>query len=122
LGGIHFDLEFMPRIEPATGEVVPNYTMLTQNCDSHPLLSLMHRPDPKLPADAQDKRSVVPIAPEHWDQWLHCTKDQDLALIQLPDVGCISHAATDPAVKVPLPVCPCAVTAQPKIRPSQVVR
>jgi hypothetical protein len=26
---------------PETGEVVPSYTMITQNCDGHPLLGLM---------------------------------------------------------------------------------
>jgi len=51
--------------DPATGEVVPNYTMLTQNCDAHPLLNRFHKPDPKLPADKQDKRSVVPIEREN---------------------------------------------------------
>ena len=45
--------------DPQTGEVVPSYTMLTQNCDAHPLLNRMHKPDPALPPDAQDKRSVV---------------------------------------------------------------
>ena len=35
--------------------------MLTINADSHPLMSRMHKPDPKLPADQQDKRSVIPI-------------------------------------------------------------
>lgn len=28
---------------------------------SHPLVSRMYKPDPKLPADQQDKRSVIPI-------------------------------------------------------------
>ena len=29
--------------DPETGEVVPNYSMITQNCDDHPLLKLMHK-------------------------------------------------------------------------------
>ena len=28
--------------DPQTGEVIPHYSMLTQNCDGHPLLGLMH--------------------------------------------------------------------------------
>ena len=44
--------------------------MLTINADSHPLMSRMHKPDPKLPADQQDKRSVIPIEMEDLDQWL----------------------------------------------------
>ena len=35
--------------------------MLTVNADSHPLMSRMHKPDPKLPTDQQGKRSVMPI-------------------------------------------------------------
>lgn len=50
-------------IDPATGEVVPSYTMLTMNSDSHPMLRRLHKPDPKLPADQQDKRAVVHIEP-----------------------------------------------------------
>ena len=56
--------------DPATGEIVPNYTMLTVNCDAHPLLGRLHKPDPKLPDDAQDKRSVVSVEPEQWATWL----------------------------------------------------
>lgn len=31
----------------------------------------MHRPDPKRPPNMQDKRSVIPIAAEDVDLWLH---------------------------------------------------
>lgn len=89
---------------PSTGEVVPNYSMITQNCDAHPLMRLMHRPDPKLPADAQDKRAVVPVEREDWDEWLHGTQDQAEALIGLPTMECIRHAAADPAKAVALPL------------------
>lgn len=44
-----------------TGEIIESYSMLTMNADSHPLMSRMHKPDPKLPDDKQDKRSVVVI-------------------------------------------------------------
>ncbi|KGH27319.1 hypothetical protein P353_18735 [Comamonas testosteroni] len=33
----------------------------------------MHKPDPKLPADQQDKRSVIPIEMQDVDQWLAAT-------------------------------------------------
>jgi putative SOS response-associated peptidase YedK len=49
--------------DPASGEIVPSYSMITINCDGHPLLGRLHKPDPKLPDDAQDKRSVVPLEP-----------------------------------------------------------
>lgn len=58
--------------------------MLTQNCDAQPLLRLFHKPDPTLPAGRQDKRSVVPIEREHWDEWLNGSVDEAAGLIKLP--------------------------------------
>ena len=74
--------------DPNTGELVANYTMITCNCDGHPLLARLHRPekDPKtgevLPIDKQDKRAVVHIDKADWDTWLHGTEAQALALIR----------------------------------------
>lgn len=56
--------------DPGTGEIVESYTMLTINADSHPVMSRMHRPDPKLPLDQQDKRSVVAIELADVPTWL----------------------------------------------------
>ena len=67
--------------DPATGEVVPNFTALTVNCDDHPMLARLHKPDPKLPADQQDKRSLVHVAPGNWEQWLHGSEDWARALL-----------------------------------------
>lgn len=65
-----------------TGELVPNFTLLTCNCDDHPMLARLHRPDPKLAQDRQDKRSLAHIEPQHWDRWLHGTTEEALQLIQ----------------------------------------
>ncbi|MCU0920990.1 MAG: SOS response-associated peptidase [Burkholderiaceae bacterium] len=65
---------------PATCEIVPNYTMLTVNCDGHPLLGRLHKPNPKLPDDAQDKRSVVPLEPDQWPAWLSAPMGEALAM------------------------------------------
>jgi putative SOS response-associated peptidase YedK len=67
--------------DAATGEVVPNFTMITCNCDGHPLLGRLHKPDPKLPADQEDKRSLIHLDPVNWDQWLHGTTEEALALV-----------------------------------------
>lgn len=72
--------------DKASGEVYDSYTMLTMNADAHPLMSRMHKPDPRLGPDQQDKRSVVPIALEDVDTWLAGTREQAAALIQLPPV------------------------------------
>lgn len=61
--------------DPTTGELVPNFTALTVNCNDHPLLSRLHKPevDPHtrqpLPWAEQDKRSLVHIEPAHWQAW-----------------------------------------------------
>ena len=72
--------------DPATGELVESYTMLTINADSHPLMSRMHKPDPKLPADSQDKRSVIPIELADVDQWLEGSLTDAQALLRLAPV------------------------------------
>ena len=90
--------------DPQTGEVVPSYTMITQNCDGHPLLGLMHKPEPKLPPDKQDKRAVVPLEQGQWDQWLNGSTTQAEELIRVPDVGLFKHGAADAAQQITLPI------------------
>lgn len=79
---------------PASGELVESYTMLTINADSHPLMSRMYRPDPKPPADEQDKHSVIPIEMQDIDQWLSgAVKDAAQLLMLAPiDLFDASHA------------------------------
>lgn len=67
-------------VDHGTGEVVPNYTMITQPADGHPVLSLMHRP-------GKEKRGVVMLEQQGWDAWLHGTAAQADALISLPPLG-----------------------------------
>ena len=69
-----------------SGEIHESYTMLTINADSHPLMSRMHRPDPKRPPELQDKPSVVPIALTDVAAWLSGTVEEAKALVQLPAV------------------------------------
>jgi putative SOS response-associated peptidase YedK len=70
--------------DPASGEIVPSFTMITLNCDGHPLLGRLHRPDPSLPDDAQDKRSVLPLEPADWRTWLCGDADDARALMRVP--------------------------------------
>lgn len=69
--------------DKATGEVHESYTMLTINADAHPLMSRMHKPDPKLGPDQQDKRSVIPIELSDVDTWLAGTQAEAAALLRL---------------------------------------
>ena len=70
--------------DPASGEIVPSYSMITINCDDHPLLARLHRPDPKLPAEAQDKRSVVVLEPGDWPAWLDGDEASARSLMTVP--------------------------------------
>jgi putative SOS response-associated peptidase YedK len=88
--------------EPDSGELVVSYTMLTQNCDQHPLLALMHKPDPTLPPDQQDKRAVIPIEREDWDRWLNGSLEDAMSLVKLPDADLFSHGAADPGKQADL--------------------
>lgn len=69
-------------IDPANGESLLSFTLLTQNADRHPLMNRMHKPDRKLPADAQDKRSVVPLAADDVEAWLFGSPAQAAALVR----------------------------------------
>lgn len=69
--------------DKATGEVFESYSMLTQNCDTHSLLSRFHKPEPDLPADQQDKRTVVPIEVDEVDTWLKGTIEEASELVRL---------------------------------------
>ena len=90
--------------DPQTGELVPNFTMITCNCDGHPLLGRLHKPDPKLPPDQQDKRAVAHIDPMDWHTWLHGAQADALELVrpQVTEVFDLSDArATDALLASP---------------------
>jgi putative SOS response-associated peptidase YedK len=70
--------------DKSTGEIVESYTMLTLNADRHPLMARMHKPDPGVGSDQQDKRSVVSIETTDVDQWLFGTLEQAKDLMRLP--------------------------------------
>lgn len=75
--------------DPATGEEVESYTMLTLHANSHPLMKRMHKPDVDpatkmpLPFDQQDKRSVIVIEQADVDQWLAGTVQEAQELLRL---------------------------------------
>ena len=69
--------------ESTTGEVFESYTMLTQNCDGHPLLSRFHKPESDLPPDSQDKRTVVPLEVADLRTWLIGSHEEAASLVRL---------------------------------------
>ena len=89
--------------DPASGEVVPNFTMMTQNCDQAPVFNLMHRHDPKRPDHMQDKRMVVPLEKCDWNTWLHGTLNEAEALIRVPPLDLFVHGPLVEGLAVTLP-------------------
>ena len=53
-----------------TGEWHASFTMLTLNADTHPIFKELHRPDPKREPSHQDKRMVVILNEDSYDNWL----------------------------------------------------
>lgn len=61
----------------------------------------MHKPDPKLASDAQDKRSVIPIEAGDVVQWLAGTIEEAKQLLRLPPVEVfVSGPIVPPAMLV----------------------
>ena len=77
---------------PFNSRLGERYTMLTVNADAHPLMSRMHKPDPKLPTDQQDKRSVVAIEQADAEQWLLGSTEEIKALLHAPAMYFIEGA------------------------------
>lgn len=73
----------------ATGEIHESYTMLTINADDHPLIRRMHKPKPTLPADQQDKRSVIAIEQGDVERWLLGSAQEVAELLQAPAMAVI---------------------------------
>lgn len=78
-----------------SGELLDSYTLLTLNADAQPLMRRMHKPDPTLPADQQDKRSVIPIEPPDVATWLHGSLDDASRLLRLAPVERFAAAPAD---------------------------
>ena len=83
-------------VDRASGVELESYTMLTINADAHPLMRRMHKPDPRLPPDRQDKRSVVAIERADVDRWLHAPAAEAARLMKPPAVELIADGPAPP--------------------------
>jgi putative SOS response-associated peptidase YedK len=73
-----------------TGEIVSSFSMLTVNADGHPVMGQFHRP-------GDEKRSVVVLAPERFQTWLHADVKEAMQLCTVPSDGTF---VTEPALQV----------------------
>jgi putative SOS response-associated peptidase YedK len=65
--------------EEDNGQQSFSFTQITINADEHPLMKRFHKP-------GDEKRSLVVIAKEDFDDWLSCSKlELARAFLQLPD-------------------------------------
>jgi putative SOS response-associated peptidase YedK len=58
------------------GELIYSYTMLTVNADEHPLMHLFHKP-------TDEKRMVVVVPPERYQDWLEAPVDLSMTFMRL---------------------------------------
>lgn len=61
-----------------SGEWVNSFSMLTLNADTHSIFRELHRPDPKRPAEKQDKCMVVILNEDAYDAWLEVPAEKSL--------------------------------------------
>ncbi len=72
-------------IEPLTGEVVTSFSMLTVNADGHPVMGRFHRP-------GDEKRSVVLLPTDRFNDWLHASVEEAQNMIVVPAPGLLECA------------------------------
>ncbi|KRB78297.1 SOS response-associated peptidase [Noviherbaspirillum sp. Root189] len=75
--------------KPATDKGLPllSFSMLTINADGHPLMQRFHRPD-------DEKRMLVILRPDQYDEWLHCPVDEvSVFLERYPADALTAHPA-----------------------------
>lgn len=65
--------------EPETGELIVSFSMLTIEASKHPLMNRCHKPN-------DEKRTVVPLRPELFQDWLNASPDTAHELLQLSSI------------------------------------
>lgn len=76
-------------VDPANGEGMVSFSLLTLNCDEHPILRRLHKPD-------DEKRTLFIVPPSDYSTWLTATPDEARSMLALPDPA---RVALSPAPK-----------------------
>lgn len=83
--------EFKP--DGGNGLPLLSFTMLTINADGHALMQRFHKPD-------DEKRMLVILRPEQYDDWLHCPlEDAPEFFVRYPAERMVAHPAPRTARK-----------------------
>jgi len=56
--------------------LIVSFSMLTINADKHPVMNRLHKPE-------DEKRTVVPLKPELFEDWLNATPESAKDLLSL---------------------------------------
>jgi len=74
--------------DPATGELVTSFSMLTVNADEHPVMNQFHKP-------GDEKRTPVILAPHQFDAWLGADTPAAMAMMNAAQMPLLaSHSAS----------------------------
>jgi putative SOS response-associated peptidase YedK len=65
--------------EPETGGLIVSFSMLTIEANKHPIMNRCHKPD-------DEKRTVVPLRPDLFNDWLNATPETAQALLNLASI------------------------------------
>jgi len=71
--------------EPETGELIVSFSMLTINAGNHSVMKRFHKPE-------DEKRTVVPLRPELFNDWLNATPESAKSLLQIESMTDLSFA------------------------------
>ena len=71
--------------EPESGELIVSFSMLTIDAGEHPIMKRFHKPE-------DEKRTVVPLRPELFKDWLNATPESAQSLLQLNSMPELSFA------------------------------
>lgn len=65
--------------EPETGELIVSFSMLTIEASQHPVMNRCHKPE-------DEKRTIVPLKPNLFQDWLNATPESAKELLNLGSI------------------------------------
>ena len=69
--------------EPDTGELIVSFSMLTIDASNHLVMKRFHKPE-------DEKRTVVPLRPELFNDWLNATPESAKSLLKIESMPDLS--------------------------------
>ena len=71
--------------DPESGKLIVSFSMLTINADNHSVMKRFHKPE-------DEKRTVVPLRAELFNDWLNASPESAKSLLQLDSMPELSFA------------------------------